>query len=124
GDRVTPETQERIRLLNATAAGRNALTEQIATTALAVVLATFAAALLARAGRRALGRKPAYLLAVIVLAAAAIAIAAWYAGLGIAEGLRLDSKIAPYFVPVALVTAIGALLVDARSSLIAGACLA
>lgn len=124
GDRVTAQTHDRLRLLNQAASERRAWVEQAAAFGLVAALALLAALLVARGGRRPIGRKSAYLLAAIVAANAAIALAAWYAGLGIAEGLNLDPGVAPYFVPLALTTALGGLLVDARSSLIAGVCLA
>lgn len=124
GDRVSAQTLERLRLLNQAASERRAWVEQAAAFGLSAALALLAATLVARGGRRAIGRKPAYLLATIVAANAAIALAAWYAGLGIAEGLKLDPRIAPYFVPLGLTAALGALLVEPRSSLIAGVCLA
>ena len=125
GDRVTPQAQERIRMLNEAAAKGSGWAGPLASAGLAAALAALAAAMVARGGgRRPIGRKPAYLLAVIVALNALLAVAAWYGGLGLAEGLNLDPKLAPYFVPIALVAALGSLLVDARSALIAGFCLA
>jgi len=124
GDRVTAQARERVEMLNRSAAKSRAWAAPLAAAALAAALAALAAVLVARGGRRALGRKPAYLLATIVAIGAAVAVATWYAGLGLAAGLRLEPGLAPYFVPLALVTTLGALLVDARSSLIAGVCLA
>jgi putative nucleotidyltransferase with HDIG domain len=71
-----------------------------------------------------LGRKACYLALSIVAAASVISIGSYLAGRGLIEGLGLGLSAAPYLMPVALVTVLVALLVDSRTSLLAGVGLA
>jgi putative nucleotidyltransferase with HDIG domain len=125
GDRVTESVQERIRMLNEGAGQRALWTETLAFAALLgglVVLGGF----FFRRSRHPLrlGRKACYLALSIVAATALISLAGFHAGRGLADGLGFAREWAAYLMPVALVTVLVALLVDSRTSLLAGVGLA
>lgn len=121
GDRVTPQMQSRIRLLN-----RGVETRAIWTETVAVGLLLTGVVLLAgiffRRGRvpHRLDRKQVIMTLAISGAAAALSVGMFHAGRGLADGLGLGPDVAAYFVPLALGTTLVALLVDARTSLLVG----
>jgi putative nucleotidyltransferase with HDIG domain len=65
-------------------------------------------------------RKSSFLSLTIFGGVAALSVATYYAGLGLAEGFGFDPQIAAYFAPLALATVLIALLIDARTSLLVG----
>lgn len=121
GDRVTPRIQERIRMLNESAGGRAQWAETVAVAVLLTGVVVLAGVFFQR-GRvpQKLSRKSVYLTFCIVLVSAAIAVAMFYAGRGLAEGLGFGRDTAAYFVPLALATALVSVLIDARTSLLVG----
>lgn len=121
GDRVTAAVRERIRLLNEKAETRTAWGETIAVALLLSGIMVLAAVFFSR-GRVPLdfGRKSACLTLAISGLTAGIGVAMFYAGLGLADGIGFDARLAPYFLPLAVGTGLIALLVDSRTSLLAG----
>ncbi len=121
GDRVTDAVRERIQLLNQGLEGRMRWAETAAVAALlsGIVLLGYG---FFRQGRSPLkfSRKSSYMTLTIFAGAAALAVASYYAGLGLAEGFDLDPGVAAYFVPLPLVTVLLALMMDARTSLLVG----
>ncbi len=121
GDRVTRSVQERMRWLNESAGGRQRWGE---TAAMALLLSgvILLAGIFFRRGRVAhdLDRKQILVTLTIVLIAAAFAIAMYYAGRGLAEGLAIPPETATLLIPLALATVLVSLLVDARTSLLVG----
>ncbi len=121
GDRVTPSIQDRLRLLNEGGARRSVIWE---TLAIGVLLA----GLLVLAGqffrdghnRQRLARKQIYMTLGAVAVTGVVSIAAWYGARGVAAGMGLPSDAAAFLPPVALTTVVVALLIDARTSLLAG----
>lgn len=121
GDRVSAAARERIRLLNEQAENRTVWGETAAVGLLLGGIMVLAAVFFSR-GRVPLdfGRKSAYLTLAISGLTAGVGVAMFYAGLGLAEGIGFDPRLAPYFLPLAVGTGLIALLVDARTSLLAG----
>ena len=121
GDRVSAGARERIRMLNEKAENRTAWGETIAVALLLTGIMVLAAVFFSR-GRVPLdfGRKAACMTLAISGLTAGIGVAMFYAGLGLADGIGFDARLAPYFMPLAIGTGLIALLVDARTSLLAG----
>lgn len=125
GDRVTAAVQERIRMLNEGAGQRTIWSETLAFAALLTGLVVLGGFFFRRARQPLrLGRKACYLALSIVAATALISLAGFHAGRGLADGLGFGREWAAYLMPVALVTVLVALLVDSRTSLLAGVGLA
>ncbi len=124
GDRVTAEVQERLRLLNQNDAHRGLLGEWLAVAALVTGLLALGAGFF-RHGRQPLelGRKQGFLTLTVVAASVLVSIICLYAGRGLAVGLGFPADAVPFFLPVALVTVVISLMVDARTSLLAGVAL-
>ena len=121
GDRVTALVQDRIRMLNDGVEQRTVWRETLAFAALLSGLLVLGAFFFRRARQPLrLGRKASYLALSIVLSTALICIVAFYAGRGLADGLGFSVEWAAYLMPVALVTVLVSLLVDSRTSLLAG----
>jgi putative nucleotidyltransferase with HDIG domain len=121
GDRVTALIQDRIHMLNEGAEQRTLWSETLAFAALLSGLLVLGAFFFRRARQPLrLGRKASYLALSIVLSTALICIVAFYAGRGLADGLGFGVEWAAYLMPVALVTVLVSLLVDSRTSLLAG----
>ena len=121
GDRIKPSVQERMRWLNESAGGRQ-LWGETAAMALLLIGVILLAGVFFRRGRVAqvLDRKQTLLTLTIVLISGAFAIAMYYAGRGLAEGLVIPAEAATLLVPLALGTVLVSLLVDARTSLLVG----
>ena len=121
GDRVGAGTRERILMLNEKAETRTAWGETLAVALLLTGIMVLAAVFFSR-GRVPLdfGRKAACLTLAISGLTVGIGVAMFYAGLGLADGIGFDARLAPYFLPLAVGTGLIALLVDARTSLLAG----
>lgn len=121
GDRVTAAIQDRIRLHNAGLENRPLWGEALAFAVLLVALITLGGAFF-RGARRPFrfGRKAAYLSLSVVAMAAFLCVGVYFAGRGLAEGLSFGPEAAPLLMPVALVTVLISLLVDSRTSLLAG----
>ena len=121
GDRVTPQVRTRIELLNRGADGREIWIETVAV-ALLLTGVVLLASVFFRRGRvpQQLDRKQVIMTLAIVSITAALSIGMFYAGRGLADGFGISPEVAAYFVPVALGTALVALLVDARTSLLVG----
>jgi len=121
GDRVTEPIRERIKLLNQGLSDRVQWAE---TAAVAILLAGLVILGFGffRRGRVPLqfSRKSSFLSLTIFGGVAAVSVATYYAGLGLAEGFGFDPQIAAYFAPLALATVLIALLIDARTSLLVG----
>ncbi len=121
GDRVTAAVQERIRMLNEGAEQRSVWGETLAFAALLSGLLVLGAFFFRRARQPLrLGRKASYLALTIVAATSVVCVAAFYAGRGLADGLGFGAEWAAYVMPVALATVLISLLVDSRTSLLAG----
>ncbi len=125
GDRVTAAVQERIRMLNKGVEDRTPWAE---TVAFALLLAGLIAlcGFFFRYGRQPfrLGRKEGWLALTVVLLVAVLSIGTFYAGRGLAEGMSFKVGAAAYLPPVALATVLISILVDSRTSLLAGLALA
>jgi len=125
GDRVTPAVQERIRIINDSAARRMVWGET-------VVFALLVAALVLAAGwffRRKRHpnwptRKEAYLTLSIVVVSGFVCIAVYLAGRGMVDTLGVNRFAADFLPPVALASFLVAVLVGARATLLAGTVLA
>lgn len=121
GDRVTAQVRARIRMLNR---GVEAREVWIETGAVALLLTgvVLLASIFFRRGRepQRLTRKQVIMTLSIALIAAALSLAMFYAGRGLAEGLGIGPEAAAYFVPLALGTTLVSLLIDARTSLLVG----
>lgn len=121
GDRVTAPVQQRIRRLNEGAGRRTLWGENLAFAGLVSGLLVLGGLFFRRAHQPLrLGRKASYLALTIVGATALICAAVFYAGPGLAERLGFAGEWPAYLMPVALVTVLVALLVDSRTSLLAG----
>lgn len=125
GDRVTPSIQDRLRLLNEGGARRSVIWETLAIGALLAGLLLLAGQFF-RDGRdrQRLARKQIYMTLGALAVTGVIGIAAWYGARGVATGLGLPQDAAAFLPPVALITVVVALLIDARTSLLAGIILA
>jgi len=121
GDRVTKAVQEKARLLNASSEARTLWGETLAVAGLLTVIMVLGGIFFSR-GRvpHAFGRKAAYLTLTVAGTTAAVSVAMFYAGLGLAEVMGFDGTAAAYFVPLALGTVMVSVLVDARTSLMVG----
>ncbi|PWR20889.1 HD family phosphohydrolase [Zavarzinia compransoris] len=121
GDRVTKGAQDRLRLLNEGGANRSVIGETLAVGALILGLTLLGGSFF-RVGRHAsyLGRKQIFITLAVLAGCAVICVAAWYAGRGVAVGLGVPPDAAAFLPPVALVTVIVALVIDARTSLLVG----
>lgn len=121
GDRVTPQVQARIRMLNR---GVEAREVWIETGAVALLLTgvVLLASIFFRRGRepQRLSRKQVYATLSISLLTAALSVGMFYAGRGLADGLGISPEAAAYFVPLALGPALVSLLIDARTGLLVG----
>jgi len=121
GDRVTPQIQTRIRMLN-----RGVETREVWIEAGAVALLLTGVVLLAsiffRRGREPLrlDRKQVIVTLSVSLLTAALSVGMFYAGRGLADGLGISAEAAAYFVPLALGTTLVSLLIDSRTSLLVG----
>ncbi len=121
GDRVTTAIQDRIRLHNEGLEQRAPWGEAIAFTVLLVALILLGGAFFRGAKQPfRLGRKAAYLSLSVVAVTALLSVGVYFAGRGLAEGLSISAEIAPLMMPVALVTVLISLLIDSRTSLLAG----
>ncbi|HZD24838.1 MAG TPA: HDIG domain-containing protein, partial [Alphaproteobacteria bacterium] len=121
GDRVSGPVEEKLRLLNAHSQNRTAWGETAAVGGLLAAIMALGGIFFSR-GRvpHSFGRKAAYIALAVSGVTTAIAVAMFFAGLGLAEGIGFDAAAAPYFVPLALGTVLVSLLVDARTSLLVG----
>jgi putative nucleotidyltransferase with HDIG domain len=125
GDRVTPAVQDRLRLLAQNQAHREVLGEWVAVSALIMGLMALGAGFFRNARQpTGLGRKEVFMTLTVTAATAIGSIVMLYAGRGLATGLGFPPDAVPFMMPVALVTVVVALLVDARTSLLAGVSLA
>jgi len=121
GDRVTKAVQEKAQLMNASSQERTLWGETLAVAGLLTVIMVLGGIFFSR-GRvpHSFGRKAAYLTLTVAGVTAAVSVAMFYAGLGLAEVLGFDAAVAAYFVPLALGTVMVSVLVDARTSLMVG----
>lgn len=121
GDRVTEAIRDRIRLHNAGLENRLLWGEALAFAVLLVALIALGGAFFRSAKQPfRFGRKAAYLSLSVVAMAALLCVGVYFAGRGLAEGLSFGPEAAPLLMPVALVTVLISLLVDSRTSLLAG----
>ena len=125
GERVTPQVQERLRLIAESDASRGLAGEWLAVAILVAGLTALCGAFF-RQGRQPinLGRKQVFMTLATVAATVAVCVVFLYAARGLAVGLGFPVDAVPFFLPVALATVLIALLIDARTSLLAGAALA
>ena len=121
GDRVTKHALDQLRLLRKSQREHPRWAEPLAIGVLVVGILALGYAFFRR-GRIALkfGRKRSYLTLTAVAITAVLSVLAYYAGLGLAEVLGFNPEGAGYLAPLALATVLIALLVDARTSLLAG----
>jgi len=121
GDRVTVAAHEKIAMLNSHSEARTVWGETAAVAGLLAAIMALGGFFFNR-GRvpNGMGRKATYMTLGISGATAAVCVAIYYTGFGLTESFSVDSRAAAYFMPVALATVLVALLVDARTSLLAG----
>ncbi len=124
GDRVTAQIQSRLRALNDASEGSLAWVDSVAFAGLLAGLVALGAYFFRR-GREPLKltRKSGYITLAGLVVTSVACLAALYAGRGIAEGFGIDPRMAAYLCPVALSTALIALIVNARTSLMVGVAL-
>jgi putative nucleotidyltransferase with HDIG domain len=125
GDRVTPAVQERLRLLAQGDSRASMIGSWFAVALLVLGLLVLGAGFF-RNGREpsVLGRKATYMTLSVVAVTTLVSIVSLYAGRGLAAGLGVPQDAVAFLLPVSLATVVVALLVDARTSLLAGIALA
>ncbi|MEQ9643677.1 MAG: HDIG domain-containing protein [Alphaproteobacteria bacterium] len=125
GDRVNASVRERIAAINEGHSGTNAWVQPLGLAALiGGVIGLLALAIRAGRLKPVAGRKGVYMQMATFAIGAAVALIAVYAGRGLTDGLDLLPDSAPYFVPVALVTVLAALLLDSATGVLLGVALA
>ncbi|SLN19287.1 Ribonuclease Y [Oceanibacterium hippocampi] len=121
GDRVTQAALDRLHALQEKAANRPYLGETGAFGALVTLMLLLGALFFQRSGHRfRLTRKQVYITLAVSAGAALLGFGFHFAGRGIAVGLDIDPRSGTFLIPVATATILIALLVDARTSLLAG----
>jgi len=121
GDRVTPAVQERIRIINESAA-RHTMWGETAAFGLLVTGLVLLAGWYFRRKRHPNwpSRKEAYLTLSVATVSGLVCIAVYLAGRGLVDTLSLNRAAAGFLPPVALVSLLVAVLVGARATLLAG----
>jgi putative nucleotidyltransferase with HDIG domain len=125
GDKVTATVRDRIVAVNQGHTASNAWVQPVS---LAALLGGIMALVALSIHRRRLvpvgGRKGIYMQVAVFAISAALALLAIYAGRGLVDGLDLLPGAAAYFVPVALVTVLAALLLNGLTGVVLGFALA
>lgn len=121
GDRVTQSVVDKIRALNQQAAKSQPVRSLAGMAMLTMGLIALGFTFFRRGRvRSSLGRKASYLTLAITAISGALCLGLYFAGQGAETALGLPLNDAAYFAPVALATVLTAVLVDARTSLLAG----
>ncbi len=121
GERVTEAVRQRVALYNR-ASSRPAPWGEMVAFGLLLAGLIFLAGVFFRHARQPfhMSRKAAYLTLSILSVSAVLTVLVYHAGRGVADGLSLAPEAVPFLLPVAVVAVLISLLVDSRTSLLAG----